>query len=209
MDDRQDGSAEGGARTGTVVAPLRQVTRSLSARNLAALVRCLGLWARYPQLRGRLFYVGAGAGIRIERGARVRIAVGLRCMPDFTMVVAGNLQIGRRVNFNRGCYLAALERVVIGDDCLFGEGVSIHDENHRFGADGIGAIASRGFRTRPITIGRNVWVGAKATILQGVTIGDNTVIGAHAVVTKDIPANSMAVGIPARVIRTFEIGHAQ
>ena len=52
-------------------------------------------------------------------------------------------------------------------------------------------------------IGNNVWVGTKATILQGVTIGDNAVIGANAVVTRDIPANSIAVGAPARVVKTL------
>ena len=203
MHDTRDLPAAGDPRVGTLVPPLRTGGRHLSRRNVAALVRCLALWACYPQLRGRVFYVGARADIRIEREARVRIGTGLRCMTGFTMVVAGELQIGRRVGFNRGCYLAALERVVIGDDCLFGEGVSIHDENHRFGPDGTGPNASRGFRTRPIMIGRNVWVGAKATILQGVSIGDNAVIGAHAVVSRDVPANSVALGIPARVVRTF------
>jgi acetyltransferase-like isoleucine patch superfamily enzyme len=52
-------------------------------------------------------------------------------------------------------------------------------------------------------VGNNVWVGAKATILQGVRIGDNAVIGANAVVTRDVPANTVAVGIPARVIRAY------
>lgn len=203
MHEGRHRNAEVGARIATFVAPLRPSNRSLSARNVAALVRCLALWGRYPQLRGRLFYLGAGAEIRVERQAKIQIAPGLRCMRGFTLVVAGELQIGRGVGFNRGCYLAALERVVIGADCLFGEGVSIHDENHQFGPDGAGPIANRGFRTRPITIGRNVWVGAKATILQGVAIGDNAVIGAHSVVTGDVPANSVAVGIPARVVRTF------
>ena len=53
----------------------------------------------------------------------------------------------------------------------------------------------------PIVLGKNVWVGSNATILQGVTIGDNAVIGAGAVVTGDIPANTVAVGVPARVIK--------
>ncbi|HEX7757448.1 MAG TPA: DapH/DapD/GlmU-related protein, partial [Niabella sp.] len=57
---------------------------------------------------------------------------------------------------------------------------------------------------QPVTIGNNVWVGGNATILPGVTIGDNCVIGAGSVVTKDIPANSLAVGNPARVIRQIE-----
>jgi acetyltransferase-like isoleucine patch superfamily enzyme len=90
--------------------------------------------------------------------------------------------------------------LVIGDHCLFGEGVSIHDENHRGGRGDL-PVARRGFTTAPIFIGRNVWVGAKATILQGVTIGDNAIVGAHAVVTRDVPANMLALGVPARVAR--------
>ena len=52
-------------------------------------------------------------------------------------------------------------------------------------------------------IGKNVWVGVKATITPGVTIGDNAIVGANAVVTKDVPANSVVGGVPAKVIRTF------
>ena len=55
----------------------------------------------------------------------------------------------------------------------------------------------------PIVLGRNVWVGSNATILQGVAIGDNAVVGAGAVVTHDIPANSVATGIPAKVVKRF------
>ena len=57
---------------------------------------------------------------------------------------------------------------------------------------------------KPIKIGNNVWVGAGVHINQGVTIGDNTIIGSGSVVTKDIPANSLAVGNPAKVIKTIE-----
>ena len=57
----------------------------------------------------------------------------------------------------------------------------------------------------PIVLGKNVWVGSNATILQGVTIGDNAVIGAGAVVTGDIPANTVAVGVPAKVIKHISV----
>lgn len=56
----------------------------------------------------------------------------------------------------------------------------------------------------PIVLGRNVWVGANVTILQGVTIGDNSVVAAGAVVTKDVPPNTVVGGVPARVIKTIE-----
>jgi acetyltransferase-like isoleucine patch superfamily enzyme len=124
----------------------------------------------------------------------------VRILPDFTGRVNGRLTVGDNVFFNRGCYLSAQESVTIGDNCSFGEYVAIHDEDHAFGVDDAPA-GSRGYVTAPIVIGNNVWVGAKATILKGVHIGDNAVIGANAVVTRDIPPNSVAVGVPARVIR--------
>jgi maltose O-acetyltransferase len=56
----------------------------------------------------------------------------------------------------------------------------------------------------PVTIGNDVWIGGSCTILPGVTIGDNVVVGAGAVVTKDVPSNSVVVGVPARVVKTIE-----
>ena len=79
--------------------------------------------------------------------------------------------------------------------------MTIRDQNHRFGP-GL-TTAQAGFITAPVTIGDNVWIGAKVMVTKGVTIGENAVIGANSVVTRDIPANSVAVGIPARVIRTI------
>jgi len=92
------------------------------------------------------------------------------------------------------------ESLTVGDYSLFGEGVSIHDDNHVIGR-GREPIASRGLVTRPVAIGRNVWVGAKAVILPGVHIGDNAVVGAGAVVTRDVPPYTVVAGVPARVIK--------
>ena len=65
----------------------------------------------------------------------------------------------------------------------------------------VSALCASSLATAAVTIGNNVWIGAKATITKGVTIGDNAVIGAGAVVTHDIPADCLAVGVPARVVR--------
>lgn len=175
---------------------------SPSPRHLAALARYLLLAARFPQLRGRLFFVDGGAAIRVEPRARVEIGAGLRVMRDFTAHLAGDVRIGRGVFFNRGCHVVVHQELTIGDHCLFGEGVSIHDENHRAG-DGSRPIAARGFATAPIHIGPNVWIGAKATILQGVTIGEHAVIGAHALVNRDVAPWTLAVGVPARAVRSL------
>lgn len=88
--------------------------------------------------------------------------------------------------------------VIIGDGCLIAPHVVLSCASHpvdpRQRSEGIEI-------SRPITIGRNVWIGAHATVCGGVTVGDNTVIGAGAVVLHDIPANSVVAGVPARVIR--------
>ncbi|MBF6555709.1 MAG: hypothetical protein IVW52_05960 [Acidimicrobiales bacterium] len=78
--------------------------------------------------------------------------------------------------------------------------VSIRDHDHAFSSTDV-SIVDQGRETAPIRIGDNVWIGGKATITKGVSIGSNSVIGAHAVVVRDLPADCVAVGIPARVIR--------
>ena len=91
-------------------------------------------------------------------------------------------------------------RVVIGEDCLIAELVSIRDHDHRF-ADLDVPIRAQGADVAEVNIGRNVWIGSKATVLKGVTIGDDAIVGAGAVVTRDVPANAIVIGVPARVVR--------
>ena len=76
--------------------------------------------------------------------------------------------------------------MTIGDNWIFGEYLLIHDENHVMRTDDDVPITDRGFTTKPVVIGRNVWVGAKATILPRVGIGDNAVLAASAVITRDV-----------------------
>jgi len=113
----------------------------------------------------------------------------------------GRLSIGARTHVGQGSIIVSLERIAIGADCLIAEHVTIRDQNHVFGHGRV--TAQSGFVKSAITIEDNVWIGAKATILAGVTIGSGSVIGAGAVVTRDIPANCVATGVPAQVIRTI------
>ena len=131
-----------------------------------------------------------------------RVLVGERCVldRDMTIEVAGVLTIGARTIFGHHCTIASMEHLSIGDDCLIAEMVSIRDHDHCF-ADLTTPIRDQGMTKAPIRIGRDVWIGGKATITKGVTIGDGAIIGANAVVTRDIPALAIAVGIPARVIK--------
>ena len=172
--------------------------RAASRRRLGlALVRL-----RYPRIAfGPLCDVRSGAHFTVARGSHVRFGNGCVLDHGFTLEASGTVEVGDRTVFGHHCTLAADRSVVIGRGCLIGELVSIRDHDHAFDRDDVG-ILDQGRATAPVVIGEDVWVGAKATITRGVTIGSGTVVGAHAVVTHDLPAGCVAVGVPARVVRT-------
>ncbi len=161
---------------------------------------------KYLQARWRRARLGARCDIRsgfhLVLGEGAQLSIGPRCVLDRGMTIEcfGVLSIGREVIFGHHCTLASRESLIIGDDSLLAEMVSVRDHDHRFDQLDV-PIREQGADSAPVVIGRNVWIGAKATIVKGVTIGDNAIIGANAVVTRDIPANAIAVGIPARVIK--------
>ena len=98
-----------------------------------------------------------------------------------------------------GCRFQDQGGITIGDDTLIGHNVVLATLNH-----GIDPKERHDLFPAPIRIGCNVWISANATILPGVTIGDHSVIAAGAVVTKDVPANTIVAGVPAKVIRTVD-----
>lgn len=120
-------------------------------------------------------------------------------------IKGGVLNIGNGNYFNRNVKIVCFEQITIGDDCLIADSVHFYDHNHSL-SDLSKPIRSQGYSTKPIKVGNNVWIGAKATVLKGVTIGDNAVVGANAVVTRDVPANAIAVGNPASVVKMREHG---
>lgn len=107
-----------------------------------------------------------------------------------------NIKLGRNVFINSGCCFQDQGGIEIGDDCLIGHQVVLATLNHDFDPQKRGNMTPA-----PIRLGRRVWIGAHATILPGVTIGDNAVVAAGAVVTKDLPPNAVAGGVPARVLK--------
>lgn len=129
------------------------------------------------------------------------IRFGEKCIVDRSMTIEarGELTIGDRVIFGHHCTLGVHDCVTIGSDSMIGEMVSIRDHDHRF-ADPDRPVRTQGMVTSPITIGRDVWIGGKATIIKGVTIGDGAIIGANTVVTRSLPARAIAVGAPARIV---------
>ncbi len=178
---------------------------TLLPRRMLGLWRYLSLRLRFRRFRVQRFYIDRGHDIRVGPDAEIHFGRNIVILRDFSGAFYGRLRVGDGVFLNRGCSIVCLESVAIGDNSIFGEGVSIHDENHIAGP-GRDPIGKRGFSVAPVVIGSNVWIGAKATILPGVTIGDNAVVGANAVVSRDIPAGAVALGVPARVHRFIQGG---
>ena len=102
----------------------------------------------------------------------------------------GSVKVGNNVFFNNDCSINCYDSVIVGDDCLFGEGVKIYDHNHVFNLEGV-PLRNAGFKIASVSIGENTWVCANVVICKGVTIGSGCVIAAGAVVRSDVPANTM------------------
>ena len=111
-----------------------------------------------------------------------------------------HIRLGKRFFANFHLTILDEAMVTIGDDCFCGPNVSIYTACHSTNPV---ERNSRREWAKPVTIGHNVWIGGDVTILPGVTIGDNCTIGAGSVVTRDIPANTIAAGNPARVIKSI------
>lgn len=111
-----------------------------------------------------------------------------------------NITVGDNFYANTNCTILDCAKITIGDDVLIGPNVSFYTPNH---AVDVNERKAGYERALPISIGNNVWIGGSVTIIPGVTIGNNSIIGAGSVVTKDIPDNVIAAGVPCRVIRSI------
>lgn len=124
--------------------------------------------------KGKYFYLVSGGSISINKNATLKLGTGY---------------------IHRGATIDCSKKIEIGDDTIISKDVIIRDSDSHI-------IKTKNFRkTKPIKIGKHVWVGIRCTILKGVTIGDGAVIAAGAVVTKDVPKNCIAAGVPAKVIK--------
>ncbi len=120
--------------------------------------------------------------------------------PPFHCDYGSNIRIGRNAFVNFGCVFLDCAEIEIGDDLQMAPMVQLYTPEHPLDP----AIRRSGLEyARPIRIGSNVWIGGGAIVLSGVTIGDDCVVGAGSVVRHDLPAGSIAVGNPARVIRNL------
>lgn len=123
--------------------------------------------------------------------------------PPFHVDYGRQISVGARTFANYGLVALDVATITVGEDVQIGPHVQLLTPTHPVEP---GPRRDKWEAAEPITIGDNVWLGGGAIVLPGVTIGDNTVVGAGAVVTRDLPANVVAVGNPARVVRQLEEG---
>lgn len=143
-----------------------------------------------------------GNVLEMLRAGRLELGEGVLLEPGVWITGPGEarISIGEGSFLNMGVMVAAVERVEIGRHCMFANGCFVTDGNHRFD-DPERPVPWQGFTTKgPTVLGDNVWCGANVVVTSGVTIGERAVIGANSVVTRDVPAFSIAAGSPAKVI---------
>jgi maltose O-acetyltransferase len=165
----------------------------LAERNAAALDRMAAYnatTARQAPLRRQLLEQLLGS---VGEGTEIR--------PPFYVDYGTNITIGARCFANFGLVALDVAAITLGDDVQIGPNVQLLTPTHPIEPE---LRRDKWEAAEPIAIGDNVWLGGGVIVCPGVTIGENTVVGAGAVVTRDLPANVVAVGNPARVIRQIE-----
>ena len=153
---------------------------------------------------GRRVEVHARPGYgRIVLGRWVHVGDGtsLRCHE-------GTLSVGDKVVFGRNAVVNAYLDISIGATTIIADMVYITDFDHVF-ADADRPIKDQGITKSPVAIGRDVWLGTKASVVRGTRVGDGCVVAANAVVTRDLEPYSIAAGVPARVLRSRRADHEQ
>ena len=174
------------------------------------------LLGRY--LRRRLFTV-AGRRWRTDGllflGRRLELQIARRGRVEFGRFVwigdgtkirchEGVVEIGAKTVMGQECTISAYQRVRIGEQCVIADRAMFIDFDHGV-VEVERPIRVQGIYKRDVEVGSNVWIGYGACILRGVRVGDNAIVGTNAVVTKDVPANAVVAGAPARIIRMREV----
>lgn len=121
---------------------------------------------------------------------------GFMLFPPFTTDCGKNINLGKNVFINSGCRFQDQGGIFIGDDVLVGHNVIIATLNHGFKPENRADLIPA-----PVRIGNKAWIGSGSIILPGITIGENAVVAAGSVVAKDVPANTVVAGNPARILR--------
>jgi acetyltransferase-like isoleucine patch superfamily enzyme len=148
-----------------------------------------------------LCFICPGVSLEIGREAQLRIGRWAWIGHDSKVRVhEGQVSIGAKTVIGQECTISAYQSVTIGRECIIADRVMMIDFDHSM-AEVERPIRLQGIYKRDVRIGHNVWIGYGACVLRGVSVGENSVIGTNAVVTRDVPANSVAAGVPAEVIR--------
>lgn len=150
-------------------------------------------------------YVGPGASfgpgviVRVGMGGRLHVGLGVEIGADTELVVmpGASVVIDNGAFLGRLCVVAAHDSVYIGADSMLAEMVSVRDHDH----DPASTPRSGHYLTSPVYIGREVWIGAKSSVLRGAAIPDGCVVGAHSLVNKPLEGRCLVAGVPARKIR--------
>jgi acetyltransferase-like isoleucine patch superfamily enzyme len=165
---------------------------------VGSITRVAALRLQYP---GQVLIEGR---VRIDRGCDIRCLPGSMLIirdctisPGVTLKASPGGILELNADFvGPGTVIEARESVRIGDGTLIAEHVTVRDGNH----DRALPLRAMAFTARAVTIGENVWLGAKSSVLSGVSVGDDATVAAGAVVTKDVPAGATVGGVPARIL---------
>lgn len=151
---------------------------------------------------GNQVYVSALSKNGIQFGDNVSIGAFSRVIVSTSLNDIGNkIYIGNNVGIGEFAYLGGAGSLEIGDECIIGQYLSCHPENHNY-QDTTISIRHQGITRKGIKIGQNCWIGSKVTILDGITIGNGSIIAAGSVVNKSFPENSIIGGVPAKLLKT-------
>lgn len=158
-------------------------------------------WGKFLRL-GNDVYVSALGRKGVEFGNNVSIGAFSRIIVSTSMNNTGEkIKIGNNVGIGEFAYLGGAGGLEIGDECIAGQYLSCHPENHNYEDPDI-SIRLQGVSRKGIKIGKNCWIGSKVTILDGVEIGAGSILAAGSVITKSFPENSIIAGVPAKLIKT-------
>ena len=175
---------------------LRTILGGLASRARRVYFRLLGVqfdgtsWLRNIEVPRNASDIRLGDGIALDR------SVTLLCSG---LAKPGKLKIGAHTYVNRHTIFDVDEQLTVGEGCMIGPFCFLTDHDH--GTKSGIPVRDQPFVNAPVSIGNDVWIGAHVTVLKGVTIGDGAIIGAGSTVTRDIPANTIAVGSPAKPVR--------
>lgn len=139
----------------------------------------------------------------LKKGSRVKLGNRVRAHSGTKIKVLKNaeLEIGSNVEINYNCMIICMDRVSIGEGCGLAPGVLIYDHDHDYHY----RFSEHKYKTSPVEIGRNCWIGADTVILRGTKLGDNCVVGAGCVLSGEYPDNSVIVQKRETSVKTYEV----